>query len=178
LVETVGTGQSEYLASYLTDMTIFLVQPGAGDELQGIKRGIMEVADLILVNKSEDNIAAQKTAASYESALSLFPPKFRDFYPKIIKISSLHNQGIDEVSNYISKFFQHIQKSNLLADHRNMQELYWYDSFIKDIIYQNIISNPKIAALYSSYRKDIEDKKSTSYLSSLQFIENIKSLLS
>ena len=106
IVETVGVGQSEMTVHSMVDFFLLLLLPGAGDELQGIKRGIVEMADLIAVNKADgDRIEAAKLAKrQYRNALHLFPPKENNWIPAVVNCSALNNEGIDEIWKTIHRF--------------------------------------------------------------------------
>ena len=100
IIETVGVGQSETAVAEMTDMFLLLVQPGGGDELQGIKRGIMELADLLIVNKADGDLLsiAQNSASDYSNALRLMQPRSKNWQTPVVSCSALTNTGINEVS--------------------------------------------------------------------------------
>jgi LAO/AO transport system kinase len=106
LVETVGVGQSEVLVAGMVDLFLVLVAPGAGDELQGLKRGIMELADLVVVNKADGERvgAATATASDYASALHLVRPRHSRWEPRVLQCSALLGEGIDEVWGAVEAF--------------------------------------------------------------------------
>src|SRR5664279_4788903 len=96
LVETVGVGQSEMAVADMTDLFVLLASPGGGDDLQGIKRGVMELADILIVTKADGDLlpAARRAEANYQGALHLMRPKHPGLLPKVLKVSSLHSKGI------------------------------------------------------------------------------------
>ena len=106
LVETVGVGQSETLVHSMVDFFLLLLLPGSGDELQGIKRGIVEMADLVLINKADGDRfeLAKKSRKDYRNALHLFPPKESQWAAQSLICSALTNKGIKEVWQQIGKF--------------------------------------------------------------------------
>jgi LAO/AO transport system kinase len=142
-VETVGVGQSEMTVHSMVDFFLLLLLPGAGDELQGIKRGIVEMADLIAVNKADgDRIEAAKLAKrQYRNALHLFPPKENNWIPSVVPCSALNNQGIDEIWKTIIDFQQKMTANQYFQKKRQQQSLQWFhesiDGLLKELFYQN-----------------------------------------
>lgn len=127
LIETVGVGQSEVAVKGMVDFFLLLMLAGAGDELQGIKKGIMEMADGIAITKAdEENIKASKRArAEYQNALHLFPPNENGWYPKVLTCSSKDKTGIDEVWNMVIDFEKHMKSNNSLQVQRQQQNIDW-----------------------------------------------------
>jgi LAO/AO transport system kinase len=127
LIETVGVGQSEIAARYLSDFFILLLLPGAGDDLQGIKKGIMENIDLLFINKAEnEQIAkARETQVSYKHALHMIPQRSDDWTVPVICGSALQNTGIDETIELIESFFAK-NKSKIETNKRG-QASYWFN---------------------------------------------------
>ena len=125
IVETVGAGQSETAVADMTDMFVLILPPAAGDELQGIKRGIVELADLVLVNKADGDLAeaAQRTAADYASAMRLVRPPHPDWTAPVRAISALEGNGIAEVWDDIARFRAAREKTGAWAEHRRRQAL-------------------------------------------------------
>ena len=122
LIETVGVGQSEYEARYLSDMMIFLAQPASGDDLQGIKRGIMEMTDLIVVNKADGNTKdlAEQTKVHLQAAINL---GLKNKKLKVIKASAIQKTGLDEASQIIDEYFS--SNSKQIREYRNEQKAFW-----------------------------------------------------
>lgn len=127
IVETVGVGQSETAVAQMTDLFLLLLTPGGGDDLQGIKRGIMELADLILVNKAdgETAAAANHTAADYQHALKLMHPRTPGWVPVIQTCSALQGNGIPEAWDRIRAHRAHLEQSNTLESRRAGQARDW-----------------------------------------------------
>jgi LAO/AO transport system kinase len=127
VVETVGVGQSEVTVAEMTDMFVLLVLPGGGDELQGIKRGIMELADLVLVNKADGDFAdeARRTAAEYGNALRLLRRRSRDWMVPVQTCSALTGQGIDGVWEHVARHAVTLRGSGSLAERRAKQARAW-----------------------------------------------------
>jgi len=143
IVETVGVGQSEMTVHSMVDFFLLLLLPGAGDELQGIKRGIVEMADLIAVNKADsDRIEAAKLAKrQYKNALHLFPPKENNWTPPVETCSAINNQGINEIWKIIIDFQQKMTSNQYFQKNRQQQSLRWFhesiEGLLKDLFYQN-----------------------------------------
>ena len=127
LIETVGVGQSEISVYEMVDYFLLLKLAGAGDELQGIKRGIIEMADSIIINKSDgDNIEAAKQAQSeFKLALSLYPIKASKWNPMVTTCSSINLNGIEEIWTEICNYFKLTKKNGYFIENRNNQKKYW-----------------------------------------------------
>lgn len=132
LVETVGVGQSETEVYSMTDFFLLLMIAGAGDELQGIKRGIMEMADTILINKAEgDNINKAKQAKrEYANALHLFPAKESDWIPKVELCSAIAETGIEEAWGIIESYVLKTKTSGYFEENRKRQTKDWFYKFL------------------------------------------------
>lgn len=145
-VETVGVGQSEIEVKSMVDFFLLLMLAGAGDELQGIKRGIMEMADALVINKADgDNlILAKKAKQSYQNALHLFPKKESNWKTQTAVCSSIDKTGIADVWKIIDEFNHHIKKNNWLAINRKKQAKYWLNSTLNRFIFDLFKSNQHI----------------------------------
>lgn len=123
IVETVGVGQSEVAVADMVDMFLLLLSPGGGDELQGIKRGIMELADLVIINKADGDFkkAASIASADVKNALHLMKPKSPEWAVEVLETSALHNSGIDQVWDKIKSFKKAMQQSGQFEKHRQEQ---------------------------------------------------------
>jgi len=126
-VETVGVGQSETAVADMTDMFLLLLIPGGGDDLQGIKRGIMELADLILINKADGDLLtrAEHSAADYRAALGLLHPRTRNWRVPVKTCSALDGRGIDEVWQLVSEYRATLQASGEFDERRSDQAKSW-----------------------------------------------------
>ena len=134
LVETVGVGQSETTVSTICDFFLLLILAGAGDELQGIKRGIMELADMLVITKAEgDNLQYAKNAKQeYQRALHLFPAMENGWIPKVSICSSVEHTGISNIWETISSFNNQMTSSKWKEEHRKRQDIYWLHHIIKE----------------------------------------------
>ncbi len=153
LIETVGVGQSETTVSNLTDFFLLLMLAGAGDELQGIKRGIMELADCIIINKADgDNITnANNTALIYKRSIHLFPPMENGWTPQVSTCSAIENTGIDKIYKTINTYNKKMNSNGWKEHNREQQKIYWLHEKIKEEFgkkkYNILISNKKIQLL-------------------------------
>lgn len=136
LVETVGVGQSETAVAELVDIFTLLVAPGGGDDLQGIKRGIMELADVVVVNKADGDLAATagRTAADYRNALGLMRPRHPDVHPEVLTASALTRTGIAEVWSTLQELHARLDATGGLAELRRSQAVSWMWSEVHDAL--------------------------------------------
>ena len=135
-VETVGVGQSETMVHSMVDFFLLLLLAGAGDELQGIKRGIVEMADLLAITKADHhNVSrAEKAKKEYENALHLFPPASSGWIPKVITCSALENTGIKEIWDIIQDYYQLTKQNGFFDEERKNQDKSWIHKTIMDLI--------------------------------------------
>ena len=145
LIETVGVGQSEVLVHSMVDFFLLLMLSGAGDELQGIKRGIMELADLLVVNKADGNniTMANVAARSYKNALHLFPPNENDWIPEVMISSSTQNPNMKSIWDVIEKFELKTRLNGHFDKNRNEQNLKWFKEEISNQVLLLTTRNPK-----------------------------------
>ena len=148
-VETVGVGQSETAVHSMVDFFLLIQLAGTGDELQGIKRGIMEMADGIVINKCDgDNVERAKLAASqFRNALFLFPPSASRWKPEVITYSGYYNQGVDVVWDMIDRYFAYVKKTGYFEKKRNEQAKYWMVETIDEQLRKHFYSIPEVRAL-------------------------------
>ena len=146
-VETVGVGQSETAVHSMVDFFLLIQIAGAGDELQGIKRGIMEMADGIVINKADgDNVGpAQLAQAQYRSALHLFPPTTSGWMPEVLTYSGYYELGIPEVWAMIDRYFEFVKSNGYFDEKRRLQARYWMYETIDEQLRKHFYDNPGIA---------------------------------
>jgi len=149
LVETVGVGQSETAVADMTDMFLLLLSPSGGDELQGIKRGIVELADLILVNKADGDqaAAAAQTQSDYRSALHFMKSRFDHWQPPVMACSALNNQGIEDVWSKVNEFSLALSEKGQLVHLRAQQAKAWMWSETAESLIADLKANPEINKL-------------------------------
>jgi LAO/AO transport system kinase len=148
MIETVGVGQSEFWASMVTDMTILLLQPGAGDDLQGIKRGILEMADLLIVNKADGDqkSLAENAKVQYKNVVNLFQPKIPKYTPSTVAISSLEHSNFEDVDDAINDFMTLSKKTNFYNTNRIDQDMFWYKTILREEIFKIINADPRLGS--------------------------------
>ena len=146
VIETVGVGQSETAVHSMVDFFLLLKLAGAGDELQGIKRGIIEMADAIVINKADgDNAKNAKLAkVEFNRALHLYPPKDNGWQPQVMVSSALHNQGIDAIYTMINNYISNAKKHSFFDKKRKNQNEYWLLETINQQLKDNFYNNPEI----------------------------------
>ena len=146
LVETVGVGQSETAVADMVDTFVMLALPGAGDELQGIKKGILELADIIAVNKADgDNrIRAEAAAADYSSALRILAPAYADWSPDVRLISGLKGEGLEGLVARIEAHRDALQQSGRFQQKRQRQQVRWMWTMIDESLRQSLRATPDI----------------------------------
>lgn len=165
LVETVGVGQSEIAVHSMVDFFLLLMLAGAGDELQGIKRGIMEMADAIAITKSDgDNIQNAKNARmEYKRALHLFPPTENGWVPKVETCSSLKKENIGQIWEIVSEHEQWMQERNLKEKKRQSQAHYWLHESIEEKLKQQFYQKEGTADKIAEMEQAVREGKLTPY---------------
>ncbi len=173
LVETVGVGQSEISVADMTDLFLLLMLPGAGDELQGIKRGIMELADILIVHKADgDNALKAKTASiEYKRALKMFPPSDSSWTPVVLTASSEPVSGLEEVHHQIEAYFKHTIANGYLLVNREKQQDIWFHECLENEFFQFV--QTQTGDLYQKLLQDIREQKITPQTAARKVIESI-----
>lgn len=163
IIETVGVGQSETAVAEMVDMFLLLQSPGGGDELQGIKRGIMEMADLIVVNKADGALEkpAKMAQAEYIGALGLMRPKSPNWSPEVLLASALKNIGITEIWDAICTFEQRMVDSGELQGNRARQATSWMWSEIGEGLMDRFKADKAVADRLPSLKKQVADGQIT-----------------
>ena len=165
IVETVGVGQSEYTVADMVDMFLLLLAPGGGDELQGIKRGIMELADLVVVNKADGDLlaAANHAASDYRSALTLIRPKYSSWTPDVVKASALHEEGMDDVWTAIKGFRTAAvdDEAGGLDARRSLQAKRWLWSEVEEHLLSRFRADPAVAGLIADLEGEVAQNRIT-----------------
>lgn len=164
-VETVGVGQSETAVHSMVDFFLLLQLAGTGDELQGIKRGIMEMADGIVINKADgDNIPrAQLAQAQFRSALHLFPPTASGWQPEVLTYSGYYEIGIAEVWDMIDRYFAFVKGNGYFGRKRLEQARYWMRETIDEQLRRHFYGNPDIAALLAEKEARVLANRQSSF---------------
>ncbi|KKK33261.1 transporter [Mesobacillus campisalis] len=157
LVETVGVGQSEVIVRDMVDFFMLLVLTGAGDELQGMKKGIMELADAVIINKADgDNVAkADKTRREYGRILHFLQPATKGWETKALTCSSLYGTGISDIWRLISEFEHSTQQSGVFAERRRLQTKEWIHSMIMDQLQFSFFHHPDVKTLLPKAENEV-----------------------
>jgi LAO/AO transport system kinase len=156
LVETVGVGQSEYEVHSMTDLFVVLMQPGAGDELQGIKKGILELADLIVVNKADGDAErmASQSVMHYKNAMGFL--NHSGFWtPEVLSVSSLKPRGIDTLWTRIEAYFE--AGADTIEARRTAQALQWFERLLNDQVAELLKTDPKWHQTYQRNYQAVQD---------------------
>lgn len=174
IIETVGVGQSETAVHSMVDFFLLLKIAGAGDELQGIKRGIMEMADAIVINKADgDNIKkAQFAKVEFNRALHLFPAKKSGWTPKTATCSALNSEGISEVWNTILDFIKLTQTNAYFYKKRKEQNQFWMMETINEQLKSHFYGNSAIQKLVDSTKKAVQNDEISPFAAAQNLLEN------
>ncbi len=173
LIETVGVGQSETAVHSMTDFFLLLMLAGAGDELQGIKRGIMEMADLIAINKADGNNIekAQMAQVQYKNAIHLFPKKDSDWEPGVLTCSAYNIIGISEIWIEIQKYKKLTTESGYFYKNRNEQSIYWMHETIEEQLKQKFYENPEIKEKIKVLENYVLNDKISSFIAAGELLD-------
>ncbi len=165
LVETVGVGQSETAVADMTDLFVLLASPGGGDDLQGIKRGVMELADLLLVTKADGDLlpAALRAAANYQMAFHLMRPKHVGLQPKVLTVSAIEGAGIGAAWDEMTAIHAALAADNRLTRLRAEQARRWFWGEVQAVVSEAILSNANLAAEASALERAVSDGAATPY---------------
>ena len=175
LVETVGVGQSETAVHQLTDFFLLLMLAGAGDELQGIKRGIMEMADGMVITKADGSNAdkAKAARAEYARAMHLFPPSESGWIPKVLTCSSTENKGIGEVYDMIDQYRRHTAANGFFDAKRHKQSHQWLHQTIHDLLVERFYKDPEIHREIESLERQLQQNTLNPYQAAVDLFKKI-----
>ncbi len=164
-IETVGVGQSETAVHSMSDFFLLLMLAGAGDELQGIKRGIMEMADLIAINKSDGNNKekAQLAKRHYKNALHLFPKKESEWIPEVLTCSALTKSGIADIWGRIEAYIQQTRRNEYFVQKRKAQASFWMHETIEEQIKRNFYFHPLMKDRIREYEQKVINSELSSF---------------
>lgn len=172
-VETVGVGQSEIAVHSMVDFFLLIMIAGAGDELQGIKRGIMEMADVIAINKADGNNKerAELARAQFQNALHLFPKSESGFDPKVITCSALKNSGVDDVWSTLGNYIEITKENGFFHDRRSRQARYWMYETINESLKQDFYNNEAIKQERGRLEESVTAGKMSSFEAAKKLME-------
>ncbi|MCO5232726.1 MAG: methylmalonyl Co-A mutase-associated GTPase MeaB [Chitinophagales bacterium] len=175
LVETVGVGQSETIVHQMTDLFLLLMLPGAGDELQGIKRGIMELADILVVHKADgENAKKAKIAAiDYKRALHLFSPSENGWTPCVLIASSEPPIGIDKIHEKIESYFLHTNSNGSLSEKRKREWSQWFEESLEHQLLQFIRMDKSVFDFYEMMKSEVALRKISPHIAAKRIIESL-----
>lgn len=172
-IETVGVGQSETVVHSMVDLFMMLQISGAGDELQGIKRGIMEMADIVAITKADGtNIEkAQLTKAQFESALMLFPTADSGWKPKVFTCSAVTGAGLEALWSCVEEFLAHTKHNQYFGDNRRRQGKYWMYETINEALRDSFYRNPQIEAMLPDMEQAVESDAKSPFTAARELLE-------
>lgn len=172
-VETVGVGQSETAVHSMVDFFLLIQLAGTGDELQGIKRGIMEMADGIVINKADgDNIErAMLAKAQFQNALHLFPPTESGWVPEVLTYSGYYEIGITEVWDMIDRYFDFVKGNRFFERKRIGQEKYWMYETIDEHLKSHFYNDPEIEAMLKKKKESVLASRQSSFVAAREVLD-------
>lgn len=175
-VETVGVGQSETAVHSMVDFFLLLMLAGAGDQLQGIKRGIMEMADSIAITKSdgENKDKANMAKIEYSSALHLFPTHPSGMNPEVFVCSAIENQGLEKIWKHIQTYIQTTQANSFFTNKRNSQASFWMYETIHSYLKQNFYAHSVISEKISEYEQAVIQGNMSSFMAAQELLDIYK----
>ena len=178
-VETVGVGQSETACHSMVDFFLLIQLAGTGDELQGLKRGIMEMADGIVINKCDGNNVdkCQLAATQFRNALQLFPKPESGWEPKVLTYSGFYALGIKEIWDMIYEYMDFVKKNGYFEFRRAEQSKYWMYESINEQLRNNFYQNPTIADLLKAAEKSVLEGQRSSFVAAKQLLDSYFALL-
>ncbi len=174
IIETVGVGQSETMVHSMVDFFLLLKIAGAGDELQGIKRGIIEMADAIIINKADgENIRNASIAkVDFTRALNLYPQKNSGWKPKVLTASALEGTGVNEVMEMIESYISLVKKNNFFVSNRNHQNISWLKAIIEKNLHDSFYKNNKNHIALKKEIELLENNETTPFSSAKKLLKN------
>ena len=172
-VETVGVGQSETAVHSMVDFFLLIQLAGTGDELQGIKRGIMEMADGIVINKCDgDNVDRARLAqAQFRNALHLFPPTASGWVPEVLTYSGYYELGIDEVWDMIDRYFAFVKENGYFEQRRTQQARYWMFETINEQLRNHFYHNPEVEAMLRVNEQRVLENRLSSFVAARNVLD-------
>ncbi|MCI9608265.1 MAG: methylmalonyl Co-A mutase-associated GTPase MeaB [Muribaculaceae bacterium] len=173
-VETVGVGQSETAVHSMVDFFLLIQLAGTGDELQGIKRGIMEMADGIVINKADgDNIQRANLAATqFKSALRLFPTPASGWSPEVLTYSGYYELGIAEVWDMIDRYFEFVTANGYFEAKRAEQSRYWMYETINERLHRHFYNDPRVKEMLAEGEQLVLDRRRTSFAAAKSVLDD------
>lgn len=173
LIETVGVGQSEIAVHSMVDFFTLLLLPGAGDELQGIKRGVVEMADLLVVNKADGERVklARTTRKAYRNAIHLFPAKANNWTVRVETCSALENEGLDRVHQASQQFQQLVRQNGHFEQKRQQQASYWLHEALRIRLLDHFFQHPAVASILAQQEALVVQQQQSPFLAAEKILE-------
>lgn len=173
LVETVGVGQSEYQVASMVDMFMVLMLPNAGDDIQGIKKGILELADCLVINKADGatKVLANESAQHYQNALALLH-QGSEWKPPVLTCSALYNIDVQPIWDSIQNYVKAHKSNGQFNKNRQQQNSAWFDALAQQLLEQYIADNEELTSLRNSLKKDIAEGNTTAYAAATKWVDN------
>lgn len=176
LIETVGVGQSEVAVHRMTDMFVLLLLPGAGDELQGIKRGIVEMADLLVVNKADNERLdlARQAQRHYSNAIHLLPANPNGWTPQVLTCSAQNGQGIPELWRVITAYQAHTQQNTSFSENRRQQARYWLEEALQNGLQARFQAHADTQAMLRKLEPEVLAGRLSPFAAAEQVLQSFK----
>lgn len=176
LIETVGVGQSETVVNSMVDFFLLLMLSGAGDELQGIKKGIMEMADALVITKADggNERDAQLAARQYKNAMHLFHPNSNDWIPQVFTCSALTGDNIDKVYEVIESFENQVKLNGSFYENRKEQDKHWLSESLKELILADFFEDKDMMTRLENMKKKIASGEITSFQAADELFKEFK----
>ena len=173
-IETVGVGQSETACHSMVDFFLLIQVAGTGDELQGIKRGIMEIADGIVVNKCDgDNVdRCHMAATNFRNALHFFPVSESGWMPKVLCYSGFYGNGVKEVWEMVYEYFDFVKQNGYFNVRRQQQNKYWMYETIDARLRNSFYNDPRIAAMLEEAERSVQNGEKTSFTAAYSLLND------
>jgi LAO/AO transport system kinase len=173
LVETVGVGQSEVTVANMVDTFVFLTLARTGDQLQGIKKGVLELADIVVVNKADGEHAAEAKAAAREltGAMRLIHPRETLWRPPVLTMSALHGTGLAELWDTVLKHRQVLTDAGEFEARRRAQQVDWTWSMVRDTVLDRVLSHPAVKKIRAEVERQVRDGELTPALAAQQLLD-------
>ena len=176
LVETVGVGQSEVTVANMVDTFVFLTLARTGDQLQGIKKGVLELADIVVVNKADGEHAAEAKAAAREltGAMRLIHPRETLWRPPVLTMSALEGRGLAELWDTVLRHRQTLTDAGEFEARRRAQQVDWTWSMVRDTVLDRVLSHPGVRKIRAEVERQVRDGKLTPALAAQQLLDAAK----
>jgi LAO/AO transport system kinase len=173
LVETVGVGQSEVTVSNMVDTFVFLTLARTGDQLQGIKKGVLELADIVVVNKAdgEHAIEAKSAARELTAALRLIYPRETLWRPPVLTMSALHGEGLRELWDKVLEHRDVLREAGKFESRRRAQQVEWTWSMVRDAVLDRVLNHPEVRRIRAEVERQVRDGELTPALAARQILD-------